>query len=387
MHWTLTLAALGCRPAEEAGPDPEPRPTQPVDTGSTSVGSDTGADTAGPPTGEPCPEVGILCRFTAEAGASVSIAVGETARQPLAITVLDRIRPLGDPAQPDAVLGTISSALLQATEPWAAPVWWAPECRSGADFGCAFPVDVDTSEPGIWWIAHHHRVYRVTLPDLDTAAFYEGPDDAVVLDDIVHLETGDLVVGTTLAFAVQVLDPRGALRFSVPPDAVSAPSPDSVAFRDLVLGASSLAAHGNWLFVADWERGVVWSVDATTWAATRLAGIPHERGTLYWNSPDGTPAIDADLWGPTVATSSTGKVYLTETESGCIRRIEEDGTLSTVAGVCDFDGTRVAATEGVGGPAVDATLSPVGGAPTVVDDFLYIPSTGPTVYRVRLADP
>ncbi len=68
-------------------------------------------------------------------------------------------------------------------------------------------------------------------------------------------------------------------------------------------------------------------------------------------SPDGVPAAGSPLSTPVgLALDPSGRLYIAESGSGRVRRIESDGTLGTVAG----SGAR--GSEGDGGPATEASL-------------------------------
>lgn len=68
-------------------------------------------------------------------------------------------------------------------------------------------------------------------------------------------------------------------------------------------------------------------------------------------SPDGAPALGSPLSTPVgIALDPSGRLYIAESGSGLVRRVESDGTLATVAG----SGAR--GSEGDGGPATEASL-------------------------------
>ena len=107
---------------------------------------------------------------------------------------------------------------------------------------------------------------------------------------------------------------------------------------------------GN-LYIADAHNQRIRKVDANGIIST-VAG----NGTSGF-SGDGGPAIAAQLNTPHgVATDSAGNLYIADTYNRRIRKVDANGTISTVVG----DGTEGAG--GDGGPAVGAQL----GAPTGV---------------------
>jgi streptogramin lyase len=74
-------------------------------------------------------------------------------------------------------------------------------------------------------------------------------------------------------------------------------------------------------------------------------------------SGDGGPATEAQLSAPTdVAVALDGSVFIADSINGCVRRVDSEGMISTVAGVCGQIGDS-----GDGGPATQAQLrSPSG---------------------------
>ena len=84
-------------------------------------------------------------------------------------------------------------------------------------------------------------------------------------------------------------------------------------------------------------------------------------------SPDGTPAVQAQLNNPNgIAVSADGVLYICDTNNNRIRRVAADGTLQTVAG-CDAQGDG-----GDGGPATQAQLNEPYGICLYGDDVLLI---------------
>lgn len=131
-------------------------------------------------------------------------------------------------------------------------------------------------------------------------------------------------------------DGGGALeaRFAFGGDASAAPA-----------GRIALAADGS-ILVADTLNHRVRRVDPSGTVST-VAGTG-ERG----GGGDGGPATDARLDSPAdVAVGPDGSVYIADTESSCVRRVDLAGIIETVAGRC---GTRGGS--GDGDLATDALL-------------------------------
>ncbi len=99
-------------------------------------------------------------------------------------------------------------------------------------------------------------------------------------------------------------------------------------------------------------------------------------------SGDGGPATEAQLHGPTrMAFDGEGRLHICDTDNHCIRRLEADGAISTVAG----DGTL--GYSGDGGPADAAQLnSPFDIKFDPTGEGLYIADSGNHVVRRVGAD-
>ena len=87
----------------------------------------------------------------------------------------------------------------------------------------------------------------------------------------------------------------------------------------------AIAPDGN-LFVADWYLSTIRRVTPDG-VVTTVAGIAGELG--YVDGPAQTALFD-DIWG--IAVDSLGVVYVSELGNNAIRRITPDGTVSTLAG-------------------------------------------------------
>jgi DNA-binding beta-propeller fold protein YncE len=96
---------------------------------------------------------------------------------------------------------------------------------------------------------------------------------------------------------------------------------------------------------------------------------------------DGGPATEALLARPTdVAVDPDGNLYIADTFNGCIRRVDTEGTITTVAGQCGTLGYS-----GDGGSPTEATLDRPYGVALDADRNLYIADTHNHVIRVVYA--
>jgi sugar lactone lactonase YvrE len=105
------------------------------------------------------------------------------------------------------------------------------------------------------------------------------------------------------------------------------------------------------LYVSDFGGDVVIAI-AADGTVSPVAGVG-----MPGTSGDGVPAVEAELDSPSgMSWDAEGRLVFADHDNGCIRRIESDGTLTTIAGSCGHVGPT-----GDGGPAIDAHLNdPIG---------------------------
>lgn len=135
--------------------------------------------------------------------------------------------------------------------------------------------------------------------------------------------------------------------------------------------------HGT-LYIADTFNNRIRKVDANTGIITTIAGSgtfpPLPRGA----ADEGANALDVSLYWPCdVAIDSQGRVFFADTFNHCVRKIDLDGTLTTVAGQCGKSGD-----EGDRGDPQSALLSRPYGIALDANDDLYIADT--RNHRIRL---
>jgi sugar lactone lactonase YvrE len=129
-------------------------------------------------------------------------------------------------------------------------------------------------------------------------------------------------------------------------------------------GRLTYDAEGN-LYFADSQNHRIRKVD-TNGIITTAAGT----GTGGY-SGDGGPANEADIFNPVdVEVADDGRILFTDVYNNCVRAIETDGTISTVAGVCSPD-TADRAFGGDGGPPTEARLDRPYGI-EIDGDLMYI---------------
>ncbi len=132
------------------------------------------------------------------------------------------------------------------------------------------------------------------------------------------------------------------------------------------------------LYIADTFNNRIRKVDLTTDVITTIAGNgafpPAPRGA----ADEGAPATDVSLYWPCdIAIDSDGRVFFADTFNHCIRAIDHDGTLITVAGQCGTSGD-----EGDRDHPQSALLSRPYGIALDANDDLYIADT--RNHRIRL---
>lgn len=88
-------------------------------------------------------------------------------------------------------------------------------------------------------------------------------------------------------------------------------------------------------------------------------------------SGDGGPALKARMRFPTdVAVGKHGALFIADKDNSCVRKVDGDGEITTVAGICDERGD-----DGDEGPATDAHLNRPYGIALDGDGNLYIADT------------
>jgi hypothetical protein len=118
--------------------------------------------------------------------------------------------------------------------------------------------------------------------------------------------------------------------------------------------------------VAPGRDGVLGSGDASEEIIETFAGTGDDGF-----DGDGGPARDAQLYHPTdVAWSPTGELYVADRGNHCVRRVDGDGVITTVAGRCGVPGSGED-----GHPALETLLDEPFGVAFSPDGTLYVADT------------
>jgi hypothetical protein len=137
---------------------------------------------------------------------------------------------------------------------------------------------------------------------------------------------------------------------------------------------------GN-LYFADTGNAIIRRIDGDG-IARRIAGLAPEGGRPQEGySGDGGPATEAELNAPVdLALDSDGTLYFSDVYNNCVRKIDPDGIIDTVAGIC---GGR-SGILGDGVPAREAALRLPYGIELVGDELLISDSGHNQIRSVRL---
>src|SRR6185503_4198166 len=133
--------------------------------------------------------------------------------------------------------------------------------------------------------------------------------------------------------------------------------------------------NGN-VFIADYARSEIRKVDAQG-IITTIAGNGLTSSDNY-GVGDGGPAVLAPLYTPmSVAVDHAGNIYIAETSSGVIRKVNPQGIISTIAGRGFYDQGYA----GDGGPALQAKLNGPTDLAVDITGNIYIADLGNHVIR------
>ncbi|MCB9664645.1 MAG: hypothetical protein H6732_11075 [Alphaproteobacteria bacterium] len=292
----------------------------------------------------------------------------------------------------------------------------------GADFAFNHPTDIAFSpdDPSKLYIAAWHNS-RINVLDLDhgTVSFEcgtggrafggdGGPAKDAVLDlpvGIVFDSAGTLIISDQANQVIRRVDHASTITTiaGIHPDAEGVRQngfegrdgamADAVRFNGGIgqqaAPTSRIAIHEDVVYLADTFNHLIRSVDLETGVVHTVAGTEPEiegnatelkdAGALHTGfSGEGDPAVGSLLLSPRdVAVAGNGTLYIADTDNHCVRAVDGDGIITTVAGVCTSRGF-----DGDGGPATEALLDEPYGITLVDDDSaLVIADTYNHVFR------
>ena len=148
--------------------------------------------------------------------------------------------------------------------------------------------------------------------------------------------------------------------------------------KNVVQQSYVLYIHEQVTYIADTDNHCIRKID-TEGNITTIAGTDGEGG--YSEDEDGNPAIDAKLNKPRgLYVDGSGNIYIADTDNHCIRKVDTEGTITTIAGTGGEGGYF-----GDDGPATGAKLNK--------PHAIYMDSSGENIYiadtdnhRVRKVD-
>ncbi|MBI1286073.1 MAG: hypothetical protein GC178_00680 [Flavobacteriales bacterium] len=158
--------------------------------------------------------------------------------------------------------------------------------------------------------------------DLPSCTVFDSQGNAYVTDQanqrIRKVDVNNIIttfVGGDEGFADGV---GGAAQFSLPRGSNAGPGGKIDISND----------KSSWLVMADTKNNRVRKIDLSTGEVTTIAGTGDQG-----YSGDGGPATSAQLYWPTdVAVGPNNVIYVADSKNNVIRKIDTDGTISTVAG-------------------------------------------------------
>ena len=235
----------------------------------------------------------------------------------------------------------------------------------------------DTNNDRIRKVDADGTITTVAGTGMDGFSGDSGPATAAQLDfptDIALDEAGNLYIADVSNHRIRKVDPFGTIstvagRGTAGFSGDSGPATSAQLYNPVGV---TVAGFGN-IYIADFSNHRIRKVDAfgtiTTVAGTGTAGF----------SGDSGPATAAQLNRPrSVAADSSGNLYIVDSNNHRIRRVDADGTITTVAG------TGTAGFSGDSGPATSAQLDSPTGVALDGSGNLYIADSNN--HRIRKVD-
>lgn len=138
-----------------------------------------------------------------------------------------------------------------------------------------------------------------------------------------------------------------------------------------LMGPAGLELEGNMLYVVDTQAHRLRRINLDDGTISAVAGSPHYAG-------DGGPAKEAQLFRPIgVTADNAGNVYIADTANRVVRKVTPGGVISTLIGTGDFGSPGE-------GPAAEQRLSNPRGVAVGPDGRVYISdSSSRSVYRIE----
>jgi len=168
--------------------------------------------------------------------------------------------------------------------------------------------------------------------------------------------TGRLMIGDTLNGRVRRVEPDGTIRTIAGNGTLPRLSNNLPAIQDRIPATS--VQLGNPLSLAADRNGNIYLATMGTVRKVSLDGTISTiaNGGLGGYAGDGGPAMKAQFRPYGIAVDTTGNIFITDSVSNTIRKINRAGIISTVAGIGSPDGSS-RGFSGDGGPATAARLS------------------------------
>jgi uncharacterized protein (TIGR03437 family) len=228
------------------------------------------------------------------------------------------------------------------------------------------PTTLALDKAGNLYFIDVFKIHKIDSAGIVTAVVNDPGLGFAEVNGMVTDEAGNLYFAEPGSNRVSKLSPSGTISVVAGTGTAGFSGDDGPATNALLNFPTGLALdpRGN-LYVSDSHSNRVRRID-TTGAITTIAGT----GTAG-NAGDGGPAASATLNFPRgLATDSAGNIYVVDSNNNRIRKISTDGTIMAAAG------TGATGLSGDGGPATAATFGGIGNLSVDVLGNLYIPDAG-----------
>ncbi|MBW2136058.1 MAG: carboxypeptidase regulatory-like domain-containing protein [Deltaproteobacteria bacterium] len=186
--------------------------------------------------------------------------------------------------------------------------------------------------------------------------------------------SGNLYVGDATNSRVRKVDTNGVITTVAGNGTAGYSGDGGPATEAMLYGPRGLAvdSFGN-IYICDYFNSRIRKVDPTG-IITTIAG-----NGVYGYSGDGGPATEASIYAFEVTVDQSGNIYIADTNNHCIRKVDTNGIITTVAG------TNSPGYSGDGRPAIEAELGNPQDLAVDVLGNLYISDT--SNHRVRIVAP